>query len=164
MTLSTHRLPLMTPRTRATPCIGICSTTYGDLVCRGCKRFAHEVVGWNGYSEAQRERIRERLLALKLAAARSSITPSDPALLARVAEQLEAPDLSLEALVLWLLERCDPNQSLAELGLAFSAADAAGTVNAGPARVGDARRHLDQADAELARAYYERSFKVPVQS
>ncbi|MEC9132488.1 MAG: DUF1289 domain-containing protein, partial [Pseudomonadota bacterium] len=23
---------------RPTPCVGICSTTYGDLVCRGCKR------------------------------------------------------------------------------------------------------------------------------
>ncbi|MCF8976542.1 DUF1289 domain-containing protein, partial [Pseudomonas edaphica] len=26
-----------------TPCVGLCSTVYGDLVCRGCKRFHHEV-------------------------------------------------------------------------------------------------------------------------
>ncbi len=46
------------------PCIGICSTTYGDFVCRGCKRFAHEVTGWNRYTAAQREIIWERLSTL----------------------------------------------------------------------------------------------------
>lgn len=50
-------------RTR-TPCVGRCSTTYGDLVCRGCKRFAHEVVGWNGYTDAQRDAVWARLLTL----------------------------------------------------------------------------------------------------
>ena len=46
------------------PCIGVCSTTYGDFVCRGCKRFAHEVVGWNRFSDAQREIVWERLSEL----------------------------------------------------------------------------------------------------
>ncbi len=46
------------------PCIGICSTTYGDYVCRGCKRFAHEVVGWNQFSEEQRNLVWERLSEL----------------------------------------------------------------------------------------------------
>ena len=33
-----------------TPCIGICSTTsLGDMVCRGCKRYAFEVIQWNAY-------------------------------------------------------------------------------------------------------------------
>lgn len=46
------------------PCIGVCSTTYGDFVCRGCKRFAHEVVAWNQFNEAQRNRVWDRLSAL----------------------------------------------------------------------------------------------------
>ena len=46
---------------RRTPCVGICSTTYGDLVCRGCKRFAHEVVGWNGFDAPQRGAVWARL-------------------------------------------------------------------------------------------------------
>ncbi len=50
---------------RSSPCIGVCSTTYGDLVCRGCNRFAHEVVEWNAYNEAQREMIRRRLDELR---------------------------------------------------------------------------------------------------
>lgn len=44
-----------------TPCIGICSTGIGDDVCRGCKRFSHEVIDWNGYSHEQRRIIANRL-------------------------------------------------------------------------------------------------------
>ncbi|MBU2887172.1 DUF1289 domain-containing protein [Gilvimarinus agarilyticus] len=44
-----------------TPCVGICSTGIGDSVCRGCKRFSHEVIHWNGYTEAQRQIIAQRL-------------------------------------------------------------------------------------------------------
>ena len=44
-----------------TPCIGVCSTGIGDLVCRGCKRFAHEVIDWNSYTEEQRALVVERL-------------------------------------------------------------------------------------------------------
>jgi len=44
-----------------TPCVGICSTGIGDNVCRGCKRFAHEVIDWNSYSHNQRVIIAQRL-------------------------------------------------------------------------------------------------------
>ena len=44
-----------------TPCIGVCSTGIGDGVCRGCKRFAHEVIDWNAYSHEQRLIIAQRL-------------------------------------------------------------------------------------------------------
>lgn len=47
-----------------TPCIGVCSTGIGDSVCRGCKRFAHEIISWNGYSNDQRLSISLRLDAL----------------------------------------------------------------------------------------------------
>lgn len=44
-----------------TPCIGICSTTFGDVVCRGCRRYLHEVIDWNRYSDAQKRLIWQRL-------------------------------------------------------------------------------------------------------
>lgn len=44
-----------------TPCVGLCSTVFGDLVCRGCKRFHHEIVGWNGYSETDKQAVLWRL-------------------------------------------------------------------------------------------------------
>ena len=44
-----------------TPCIGLCSTALGDGVCRGCKRFAHEVIDWNGYTAEQQQAVVDRL-------------------------------------------------------------------------------------------------------
>jgi len=45
-----------------TPCVGICSTGIGDEVCRGCKRYAHEVIDWNGFTEQQKSMIEARLV------------------------------------------------------------------------------------------------------
>ena len=44
-----------------TPCAGRCSTVFGDAVCRGCRRFNHEVIQWNTYNEEQRLSIWKRL-------------------------------------------------------------------------------------------------------
>ncbi len=44
--------------------MGVCSTGIGDNVCRGCKRFAHEVIDWNSYSQEQRYTIVQRLEVL----------------------------------------------------------------------------------------------------
>lgn len=45
-----------------TPCIGICSTTsVGDPICRGCKRFAFEVIDWNMYTPEQKQAVINRL-------------------------------------------------------------------------------------------------------
>lgn len=44
-----------------TPCVGICSTTYGDTVCRGCRRYLHEIIDWNRYSADQKRLIWRRL-------------------------------------------------------------------------------------------------------
>ncbi|AFU97327.2 DUF1289 domain-containing protein [Simiduia agarivorans] len=57
--LNSFLLSMLTPV--KTPCVGICSTGIGDAVCRGCKRFSHEVIDWNAYSEAQRRIIENRL-------------------------------------------------------------------------------------------------------
>lgn len=47
-----------------TPCVGICSTTYGDTVCRGCRRYLHEIIHWNRYSDEQKRLIWRRLDSL----------------------------------------------------------------------------------------------------
>ena len=51
----------MLQRPVKTPCIGVCSTGIGDAVCRGCKRFAHEVIDWNSYTPEQKAIIDRRL-------------------------------------------------------------------------------------------------------
>ena len=47
-----------------TPCIGVCSTVFGDNVCRGCKRFSHEIISWNSYTNAQKRAVDDRLQQL----------------------------------------------------------------------------------------------------
>ncbi|HNL36617.1 MAG TPA: DUF1289 domain-containing protein [Agitococcus sp.] len=44
-----------------TPCVGLCSTVFGDTVCRGCMRFVHEVIDWNKYNPEQKQIIWQRL-------------------------------------------------------------------------------------------------------
>jgi len=69
-----------------TPCVGLCSTVYGDLVCRGCKRFHHEVIHWNGYDEQQKRAVWLRLeqLLVQVMVAKLEIFDS-----ARLRAQLE---------------------------------------------------------------------------
>tara|TARA_B100001750_G_C15452333_1_gene569615 strand:+ start:885 stop:1337 length:453 start_codon:yes stop_codon:yes gene_type:complete len=64
-----------------TPCVGICSTVFGDEVCRGCKRFHHEVIQWNSYTDIQKEKVWNRLESLKVLIMKSKIKIQDQALL-----------------------------------------------------------------------------------
>lgn len=43
------------------PCIGICSTVYGDFICRGCKRDYREIIDWNRYEPGKKREINQRL-------------------------------------------------------------------------------------------------------
>ena len=47
-----------------TPCVGLCSTVYGDQVCRGCKRFSQEIIAWNALTQTQRAAVWQRLRQL----------------------------------------------------------------------------------------------------
>ena len=64
-----------------TPCIGVCSTGIGDAVCRGCKRFAHEVIDWNGYSTEQKGAIDARLDEFLAKCVANKLRIVDPGLL-----------------------------------------------------------------------------------
>jgi len=145
---------------RTTPCIGICSTTYGDLVCRGCKRFAHEIVAWNTYAPAQRDRVWSRLLELRDQATAQFVAVVDERTLREVARahRIEAGD----------------NASALTLGyevLRRKARDIANVRVVGlEAAAGDRRTAVELRDAIDAEfhvrsvAYYEHSFHVPVDS
>lgn len=69
-----------------TPCIGLCSTVYGDLVCRGCKRFHHEVVNWNLYDDAEKGAVWQRLESLLVQVVAAKLEVFDPQ---RLRSQLE---------------------------------------------------------------------------
>tara|TARA_B100001029_G_C15009279_1_gene423168 strand:- start:521 stop:967 length:447 start_codon:yes stop_codon:yes gene_type:complete len=71
----------------STPCLGICSTTFGDEVCKGCKRFAHEIVSWTKYSLEEREIINDRLEKFKIKILQDRFEIIDPNLLANKLEE-----------------------------------------------------------------------------
>ena len=61
-------------RSVKTPCIGVCSTVFGDEVCRGCKRFQNEVIDWNSYQDSQKIAVLFRLESLKTQIMESKIS------------------------------------------------------------------------------------------
>ncbi|QGZ31521.1 DUF1289 domain-containing protein [Stutzerimonas stutzeri] len=69
-----------------TPCVGLCSTVYGDLVCRGCKRFHHEVVSWNAYDEEGKRSVWRRLELLLAQVMAAKLEVFDAQLLRRQLE------------------------------------------------------------------------------
>lgn len=149
---------------RRTPCVGICSTTYGDLVCRGCKRFAHEIVQWNGFREDQQDRVWERLLDLRTGAVTSIVKIVnakrllDSAILSGVPDADELPSAQLAYEVL----RRMPSQGLKfdAVGLTWIANDGADLIAPDPVGI------LKQIEGEFYQrslAHYEHNFKTPVQ-
>lgn len=133
---------------RTTPCVGICSTTYGDLICRGCKRFAHEIVQWNGYDDDQRGRVWRRLGELRDGSVAQFVPPEQiEALVARAEELNVSPDRAKtsHAIAYEVLRR----MVLHQLPLADQ---------------GCARELLNRIDKEYfqrSRAHYERNFRIP---
>ena len=49
----------------STPCIGVCSTIYGDDICRGCHRFFDEIINWNALDEDKKSAINNRIYSLQ---------------------------------------------------------------------------------------------------
>ena len=77
-------------RSVKTPCIGVCSTVFGDEVCRGCKRFQNEVIDWNSYQDSQKIAVLSRLESLKTQIMESKISIVNKKLLQ---DQLDTLDI-----------------------------------------------------------------------
>jgi uncharacterized protein len=147
---------------RRTPCVGICSTTYGDLVCRGCKRFAHEIVQWNGFDAGQRGAVWQRLLSLRAGAVLAVLEVVDEARLRGGAESLgmadhhdlDAANVGYE--VLRRLQWRERRLSMTELGLQV------GECGDGddPAQV---LARIDREFYQRSLAHYERNYRIPAQ-
>ncbi len=142
------------PLNKRTPCVGICSTTYGDLVCRGCKRFAHEIVQWNSYDAAQQEQIWQRLKRLRDEVVLQRVVVSEPARFAEIRNAKAFAEL-------------DGGELLYAVTRHLSAAEAP-LADAGLAAIDDAvldalslLKILDGEIFDRSKAHYERNFKVP---
>ena len=149
------------PDPAGSPCIGVCSTTYGDLVCRGCHRFAHEVSEWNGYSDAQRVAVRRRLDQLRSGAAAHCLSAERIEQLVALAGSVRLrrtggmapPAVAHEVLRRLVLKRRPPPW------LSLESGDEDGRQQG----VEQGRALLTQMDREMmqrSRAHYEQSFRA----
>jgi hypothetical protein len=152
---------------RRTPCVGICSTTYGDLICRGCKRFAHEIVSWNGYTVQQQGRVWQRLEQLRDGCVEANLTifdesrlrdygagpavPPDGNLLPEGSQTLPGRG-SLLSVAYESLRHAPADVSLEMLGIR--------AVDPTRAARSSLREAIDQEFYRRSVAHYERSFKT----
>ena len=143
---------------RSTPCIGVCSTTYGDLVCRGCKRFAHEIVGWNGFAESQRNTVWQRLEELRDGALERFVEVTDAQLLRSCAARMRVPQLDEQSDVRVayevLIRGNYPLVELDALGLQVR------SLGLGLTSSGALVRLVDKEFFQRSRAHYERNYRI----
>lgn len=71
----------MTQRIKSSPCIGFCSTTYGDLVCRGCYRNLHQVLHWTRLSLEDKQDFYDKIAKLAEEELHSLIKITEPEIL-----------------------------------------------------------------------------------
>jgi predicted Fe-S protein YdhL (DUF1289 family) len=154
-------MPTTQNRSTHTPCVGICSTTFGDLVCRGCKRFAHEIVDWNGFEPAQQAVVWARLDDLLEGAVEQWLHVFDPELLivyaklGAIARRDEIGTLNLAYEV--LCDRQMPVTELAGIGIEVR------SCGASMRWTGDLVRRIDQEYYARSLAHYEHNFKIAAQ-
>ncbi len=143
----------MNKKRSSTPCLGICSTTFGDEVCKGCKRFAHEIVSWTKYSEQEREIVNERIEKFKIIILQNRFKIVDSNLLAtKLQEKAINYNHSLHPLT-WIFDlfRAAGSQSfdLSEYGIKE-------LVNFEPKTIKD---EINDELLELSEAHHDRYFK-----
>jgi len=136
-----------------TPCVGLCSTVYGDLVCRGCKRFHHEVVDWNLYDDESKRAVWRRLEVLLDQVMRSKLEVFDAG---RLREQLENRQIRF---VMDQSEYCWAYQLIARGARLINRIEAYGVVLLPEFREWPLPQLRDAIDREfflLSEAHYER--------
>lgn len=139
-----------------TPCVGRCSTVFGDLVCRGCKRFMHEVVAWNRYQEAQKQAVWQRLDQLLEQVMRAHVEVFAPQRLADALEhyRLQGAQRPAYCQAYLLISRAPRLGSLAACGITLLPPFADWPLQ----RLRDA---IDDAYFVLSEAHYQRYIVPP---
>ena len=141
-----------------TPCIGVCSTGIGDVVCRGCKRFAHEVIHWNSYSDEQKRLIDSRLDQFLTQIVASKIQIFDTALLERQLQNQQLRYAAYKNPHIWVFQLLRAGASQIEDTRRF------GFV-VEPTYVAlsliELREQIDREFFVLSEAHYQRYFSLP---
>ena len=147
----------MQKKTR-TPCVGICSTTYGDEVCRGCKRFYFEVINWNKYDKDEKVAIWTRLESLKTQIIYSKIKKINSEKLSKKIAELDLKiktDLNEYCQVFDLIKLVSESfEDLSEFGI---------TLNQEGINLEKLKKELEEELLALSEAHYSKYFKDPIE-
>jgi len=148
----------MLDRPVKTPCIGVCSTGIGDAVCRGCKRFSHEVIAWNSYSPEQKRVIDQRLSGFLSQCVSNKLQVVDRALLQwqlRV-QQLSYPEHHDEYCWVYSLIKAGASQIVDTADYGFEVDRLYRDMP-----LSELREIIDQEFYILSEAHYERYMRTP---
>ena len=139
-----------------TPCIGVCSTVFGDEVCRGCKRFQHEVIKWNSYTDIEKEQVWNRLESLKILIMKSKMVIKDVSLLKAKLDHLKISYYEKIDPYCWVFDlikqasQSIPN--LSEFGIEPLSESTDNLV--------DLKKSIEEELFALSEAHYQRYFKL----
>ena len=128
-------------------------------MCRGCKRFSHEIIDWNSYDDAQKATIWERLETFKKQVVGQIVRFKDQDLFqsAIEAQKIKEPE-EYQAVYLLLQRLVRHSKTLSFAGLENVTPEI--EIMEGEL---DSLLTLQQIDKEIvtrSRAFYERSYKV----
>ena len=139
-----------------TPCIGVCSTVFGDEVCRGCKRFQHEIIKWNAYDDIEKKSVLNRLELLKVQIMQSKVLIIDEDLLrSKLHEYKVKFDEDSDSLC-WVFDLLrSGSQSIAdpsEFGFDL--------INSSVLNLSELKKVMEEELFQLSEAHYQRYFKT----
>ena len=139
-----------------TPCIGVCSTVFGDEVCRGCKRFQHEIIEWNSFNDSEKTAVLDRLESLKVQILRSKIQLLDKNLLRDKLLHYKIKFDDDRDPLCWVFDLLrSGSQSIVnpkEFGFDLLTSDSLS--------LSDLKKTIEEELFELSEAHYQRYFKV----
>lgn len=144
-----------------TPCIGVCSTAIGDSVCRGCKRFNHEIIQWNSYSEREKRFVDSRLEQLLSRVVQGKLVIFDEGLLRWQIHTQQVRTFPYRDLYCGLFEllRAGAGQIDEPRGFGFDV-----LPGYRESTLVEIRDQIDREFYLLSEAYYERHFATPGRS
>ena len=146
-------MPKLQKKRSSTPCLGICTTTFGDEVCKGCKRFAHEIVSWTKYTQEEREIINFRLEQFKIQILKQRFKVFDKELFSKNLDQMGINfNHSLDPLT-WVF---DLFRAIGTQEIELSVFGVQPLINYDPKTIKD---EINNELRELSEAHHERYFK-----
>tara|TARA_B100000965_G_scaffold388842_1_gene393827 strand:+ start:429 stop:884 length:456 start_codon:yes stop_codon:yes gene_type:complete len=139
-----------------TPCVGICSTVFGDEVCRGCKRFQYEVIEWNSFDDSEKRAVLDRLEALKILIMESKIEVFDATLLKQKLKHFKVRFDQDNDPLCWVFDLLRSGSESIQDPKDFGF----NLINDSVSNLSELKRIMEEELFELSEAHYQRYFKV----